>query len=312
MLISKYNTEVESRWNCLVQATRLVTESGSGESILHTCKPSLPLLMDVLNKNSAPEAVPMSLVEQYEMQCRDLVASDSTPQFSENDISTIQSQIPELWGQMRIASLERRAYTDIMLKPSSDVTQKEALQLQQVLAALVERLEDVKPILRNLARFEMVLESKREYIKIRASRSKELASRKEQLEQFVNIDLPNVEKKLNKGVAKFESKFGVPLAMRADLTGGETADFLVSVVIDLASKNSSISLLAITCFFSSRISLISSLLIFPLLVRAFAVTCFTFISVNPLDAMESSFRSCSSRLELVLIAIFFIRFFNSF
>ena len=30
------------------------------------------------------------------------------------------------------------------------------------------------------------------------------------------------------------------------------------------------------------------------------------------EARESSFNSCSSRFELVLIAIFFIRFFNSF
>ena len=148
----------------------------------------------------------------------------------------IQAQIPELWGQMRLPSLERRAYTNLMLKPSSEVTQDEALQLQQVLAALAERIDDVKPILRNLARFEMVLESKREYIKIRASRAKELASRKEKLEHMVNVDLPNVERKLRKGVAKFESKYGVPLAMRADLAGGETIDYLISVVVDLAAN----------------------------------------------------------------------------
>ena len=73
-LIAKYNIEVQSRWNCLVQATRLVVESGPGELALHSASPELPMLTEVLNPKTAPEPVPMYLVEQYETQCRALVA----------------------------------------------------------------------------------------------------------------------------------------------------------------------------------------------------------------------------------------------
>merc|ERR1719335_1348340 len=133
---------------------------------------------------------------------------------------------------MRTAVVERRQFLPFFV-PASNLSPADYKAHEDLLQTLQERLEDVRPTLRLLARLETLLGAKRELREVsrdagrlltRGNRDPEQLLREEKLRNMVTRELPTTLRTLRKRLADYEQFVGTPLLMTAE----ENVDLLGS------------------------------------------------------------------------------------